>query len=120
MQFIKKNYEKVLLGLVLVGLVAVAVFLVFLVANEKTAQEERRNKILQFPIKPIDAPDLTQSETTLKRVEQLIVWNLSDNTNKLFNPVRWQKTADGRYFKNPVGDLQKLEHDFLRRMSRVE
>jgi hypothetical protein len=110
MQFIKKNYEKVLLGLVLLGLVAVAVFLLFLVANERQAQEDRRNKIITRTIKPLPPPDLGQTEALLKRVEQTAVWNFSDNTNKLFNPVRWQKAADGRVFKNPVGsDLQRVE-----------
>ena len=46
MQFLKKNYEKILLGLVLFGLVGTVVFLLFYVANEKQAQEERRTKII--------------------------------------------------------------------------
>jgi hypothetical protein len=110
MQFIKKNYEKVLLGLVLLGLVAVAVFLLFLVSNEKQAQEERRNKIINRPVKPLAAADFTSSDTLLKRAEAPVVLNFSDNLHKLFNPVRWQKAADGRLLKNPVGtDVQKLE-----------
>jgi hypothetical protein len=109
MQFIKKNYEKVLLGLVLVGLVAVAVFLLFLVSNEKDAQQARRDKILSIPPKDLQPPDLSQPEAFLKRADQVVIWNFSDDTNKLFNPVRWQRAADGRVFKNPVGDLRRLE-----------
>jgi len=110
MQFIKKNYEKVLLGLVLLGLVAVAVFLLFLVSGEKQAQEDRRNKIINRPVKPLPAIDATPTEALLKRGETPLVLNFSDNVHKLFNPVRWQKTADGRLLKNPVGtDVQKLE-----------
>jgi hypothetical protein len=110
MQFIKKNYEKVLLGLVLLGLVAVAVFLLFLVSNEKQAQEERRNKIINRPVKPLVASDFASVEGLLKRAETPVTLNFSDNTHKLFNPIRWQKAADGHLIKNPVGgDVQKLE-----------
>ncbi|MGN6553355.1 MAG: hypothetical protein ACTHLW_06500 [Verrucomicrobiota bacterium] len=110
MQFFKKNYEKVLLGLVLVGLVAVAVFLLLLVGNEKEAQAERRNKIINRPVKPLVDLDLTQAGVLLKRAEAPLVLNFSDNLHKLFNPVRWQRTVDGRLMKNPVGtSLEKLD-----------
>src|SRR5438477_428473 len=95
MQFLKKNYEKILLGLVLVGLVAVAVALVILVGQEKEAQEERRNKTFNTNPRELAKPDLTQAETLLKRVETPLALNFSDNSNKLFNPLRWQKRPDG-------------------------
>jgi hypothetical protein len=110
MQFIKKNYEKVLLGLVLVGLVGAAVLMLFLVGNERQAQEERRMKIIHRPAKSLPPVDLGRADTLLKRAAMTVVLVLSDNNNRLFNPVRWQKSADGRIFKNPVGmDIQKLE-----------
>jgi hypothetical protein len=110
MQFLKKNYEKILLGLVLVGLVAVSVFLLFFVNNEKQAQEERRTKIINRPVRPLPPVETNQVEVLLKQAATPIVLNFSDNSHRLFNPVRWQKTADGRLIKNPVGtDLQRLE-----------
>ncbi|MBC8096370.1 MAG: hypothetical protein H7Y43_11200 [Akkermansiaceae bacterium] len=110
MQFIKKNYEKILLGLVLVGLGAVAVFLLLLVGNEKQAQQDRRTKIINRPVKPLPPQEMGQADTLLKRAEVPLVLNFSDNTHKVFNPVRWQKTADAKLLKNPVGtDVQKLE-----------
>jgi len=110
MQFIKKNYEKVLLGIVLLGLAAVAVFLLFLVSGERQAQEERRNKIINRPVKPLPAIEATQAEALLKRGETPLILSFSDNVHKLFNPVRWQKAVDGRLLKNPVGtDVQKIE-----------
>jgi hypothetical protein len=110
MQFIKKHYEKVLLGLVLVGLVAVAVFMLIIVGNERQLQEERRTKIINRPIKPLAAVELAAAEALLKRAQAPAGLNLSDNAHKLFNPVRWQRSADGRLIKNPVGtDLARLE-----------
>lgn len=110
MQFIKKNYEKVLLGLVLVGLVAVAVFLVLMVGSEKQKQEERRTRIINRPVKPLTDVDLSAADVLLKRAESTVVLNFSDNTHKTFNPVRWQKTQDGRVVRNPPGtSLEKME-----------
>jgi len=107
MQFLKKNYEKILLGLVLLGLVGTVVFLLFYVANEKQAQEERRNKILTRPVRPLDPPVLTDAEQLLQRTAQPVTLDLS-STNKLFNPLRWQKAADGHPFVSGGDSAAKL------------
>ncbi len=101
MQFLKKNYEKILLGLVLLGLVGTVVFLLFYVTNEKQAQEDRRIKITTRPVKQLDPPVLTDAETLVQRAAQPVTLDLS-TSNKLFNPMRWQKAADGHLF--PSGD----------------
>ena len=106
MQFLKKNYEKVLLGLVLVGLVGTVIFLLFYVSSEKQQQEERRNKIINRPVKPLDPPELAPAEALLSRSALPVSFNLS-TTNKLFNPLRWQKAQDGHLFINE-GDNYKL------------
>lgn len=97
MQFLKKNYEKILLGLVLAGLVGTVVFLLFYVTNEKQAQEERRNQIINRPVKPLEPPVLADSEMMLQRTAIPVSLDLS-STNKLFSPLRWQKAQDGHLF----------------------
>ena len=97
MQFLKKNYEKVILGLVLLGLVGTVVFLLFYVANEKQAQEDRRIKIINRPVKPLESPVLTEAETLVQRATLPVTLDLS-TTNKLFHPLRWQKAQDGHLF----------------------
>jgi hypothetical protein len=110
MQFIKRNYEKILLGLVLAGLVVVAVFLLFLVASQKEGLEELRKTITSVPVKPLPPPDLGYAEAIIKLTATPKVLNYSDSTHKLFNPERWQKTPNAPPYKNPVGtELQKLE-----------
>jgi hypothetical protein len=110
MQFIKKNYEKILLGLVLIGLVVVAVFLMFLVSSEKEEQARLRDSIHQRTPKALPDPDLTRVDALLHRVQGPLYLNFSDSTNKLFNPERWQKPVAGPLIKNPVGTvLDKLE-----------
>ena len=107
MQFLKKNYEKVLLGLVLLGLVGTVVFLLFYVANEKQAQDERRTKIINRPVKPLDPPVLTEAEMLVQRVTLPVSLDLS-TTNKLFHPLRWQKAQDGHLFPSGGDSMVKL------------
>ena len=107
MQFLKKNYEKILLGLVLLGLVGTVVFLLFYVTNEKQAQEERRTKIINRPVKPLDPPVLADAETLLHRAALPAGLDLS-TTNKLFNPLRWQKNQSGQLFVNELGKIREL------------
>ncbi len=109
MQFVKKHYEKVLLGLVLVGLVAAVVSLVFLVQDEKEKLTDAANKIINQPVKQISPLDLSSNQAVVKLVSSPLVLDLS-STNKLFNPVRWLKSSDGRLIKVPAGsELEKLE-----------
>src|ERR1041385_7485703 len=112
MQFIKRNYEKLLLGLVLIGLVAVAVFLLFVVANEKQRLTDLSNSIAARAPKPLQLPDLSRTEAVLKRSGTAIAFNLSDNTHKLLNPVRWQRVPNVQWppVKNPSGtESEKVE-----------
>lgn len=115
MQFIKKNFEKILLAIVLVGLVAVAIFMVFLVQNEKDRLAQQRDIITRRNVKPLDPVSMTGQEELLKRAGTTVAFFYSDNTNKLFNPLRWQRTQDGRIVKNPAGnELSKLEITAIR------
>jgi hypothetical protein len=107
MQFLKKNYEKVLLGLVLCGLVVAVGFLPFLVSKEKEDQENRRNKIIRRPSKPIAELNLGRIDNLLKRSDAPPGWDFSTG-HKLFNPVKWRMGADGRWYivDNEVNKLQ--------------
>lgn len=107
MQFLKKNYEKILLGLVLVGLVGTVVFLIFYVQSEKQAQEERRNNIINRPVKPLDPPVLADADLLLQRATLPVTLDLA-STNRLFNPLRWQKAQDGHLFISGGDSVPKL------------
>jgi hypothetical protein len=110
MQFIKKNYEKILLGIVLLGLVAVAVFLLMVVTNEKQKLADFTNGLIIKSPPALKAPDLGESEAALKRSGKPVAYVFSDNSHKLLNPVRWQKAPDRPPFKNPSGsEIEKVE-----------
>jgi hypothetical protein len=109
MQFLKKHYEKILLGLVLVGLMAAAAFLPMKVGDERQGLVEKRRGIVERPIKPIEPLDLNKYENAIKLADSEVSLDLS-STNKVFNPVRWQLSAEGRPFPNPVGrELDQVE-----------
>lgn len=109
MDFLKKNYEKILMGVVLFGLAVAVAFLPVMVGNEKARLADLRNSIINRVPKPLDDVDMNPAENLLKRATTPITYNFSDSTHKLFNPERWQRSADGKIFKNPVGtDLEKL------------
>ncbi len=109
MDFIKKNYEKILLGLVLVGLVVAAGFLPVMISAERRTLEDKRIGIIKRPVKPLSAPDLSGPEAMLARLSAPISLDFS-STNKLFNPVRWTRGADGQWHKVYTGSaVEKLE-----------
>ena len=68
MEFLKNNYEKVILSVVLLGLAVAAVLLLTWVGNEKRALEEIEGQIIQTPPKPLKPIDLSTNEMALQRL----------------------------------------------------
>jgi hypothetical protein len=95
MDFIKKHYEKVLLGVVLIGLAAAVAFLPFVISGEKQKLTELANSILNPKIKPLTNLDLTMPDNALKLMSTPATIDFSA-PNRLFNPMAWQKAPDGR------------------------
>jgi hypothetical protein len=110
MQFIKKNYEKVLLGLVMCGLVVAVGFQLFLVENEKQKLDNQRNQIISRSVKPLEQPVTERYDFVLKQAKTPIALDFA-TTNRLFNSVRWVKPpSQQRPFPIlPGGELDKLE-----------
>src|ERR1051325_3495489 len=95
MDFIKKHYEKVLLGIVLIGLIGALGYLPFKISDEKTKLEAQSTSVVRPNVKPLTNLDLTVPEASLARaIGAPVVYNFSD-TNKLFNPIQWVRAPDG-------------------------
>jgi hypothetical protein len=94
MDFLKKHYEKLLLGIVLLGFLAAVGFLLFKVNSDKQALEDKRLTLTTKPVKALSNLDLTLPEAALKRVAQPFILNF-DAPNRLFNPMPWQQKPDG-------------------------
>ena len=105
MQFLKKNYEKFLLGIVLAGMVGVLVFMLFYINSDKRAMEETTTAIITTPPKPLSPLDLATNNAAIKRFETGYSLDF-ENGNKLFNPLEWQKTPDGRIIKKATNLVQ--------------
>jgi hypothetical protein len=98
MDFLKKHYEKVLLGVVLLGLAVAVAFLPFKIASEKQKLEDMRSNLLHPKVNPLTNLDLALPDLALKRVAASAVVDFGA-PNKLFNPMPWQKATDGRLLK---------------------
>jgi hypothetical protein len=94
MDFLKKHYEKLILGVVLIGLAVAVAVLPFFISSEKTKLADMKASVLHPKVKPITNLDLTVSEAALKRMATPAVIDFGP-PNRLFNPMPWQKAADG-------------------------
>ena len=98
MDFLKKHYEKVLLGVVLLGLAVAVVFLLLKIPSEKQKLEDMRNSLINRPVKALTNLDLALPDDMLKRMATPAMVDFS-TPNKLFNPMPWQKAVDGRLIR---------------------
>jgi hypothetical protein len=95
MDFLKKNYEKLLLGIVLLGLAVAVGFLPFVIASQKQSLEDLRSSVRPVNVKPLTNLDLTLAESAVKRAGTPAMIDFGP-PNRLFNPMPWQRAADGR------------------------
>lgn len=109
MQFLKKHYEKILIAAVVLAALGVVACLPILVNREKAKLEELEGSFFPKHAKVLPPLDLKSGQALLDRVQTNAYLEISQ-TNKMFNPVRWQKAADGHLFRNPAGEeIQHLE-----------
>ncbi len=98
MEFLKRHYEKLILGIVLLGLAVAVAFIPLKVASERESLRAKREGLIPRSVKPLTNLDLTVAEAALKRVTSPVVIDFS-TTHRLFNPMPWQKAADGHLIK---------------------
>jgi len=105
MDFLKKHYEKILLSVVLLGLVGALLFMAVIIPTEQEKVREIGERIFTGHVVPLPNLDLSQASNAVARVES--PWPLDfSTTNKLFNPLDWQRMADGRLQKLSGADPQ--------------
>jgi hypothetical protein len=103
MDFIKKNYEKVLLGVVLLGLVIGAVFLLLMIPAEREGLQRLADDIVKRPAKPLPELEVSRPLALTQRGGGSGCLDLT-TTNKIFNPVQWQRKPDGSVIKVALGN----------------
>jgi len=103
MDFLKKHYEKILLGLVLTGLIGALVFMLFYIASDKEEMDKKREGLINPRVTALTNLDLTVQSNAVARLQAPYSLDL-ETGNKLFNPLEWQKTPDGRIFPLKAGN----------------
>jgi len=103
MDFLKKHYEKVLLGVVLLGLAVAVAFLPFKIASERQKLDDLRQQF-RPNVKLLTNLDLSAPENLLKRVAMRADVDFSA-PNRLFNPMVWQKAPDGHLIKVDASNI---------------
>jgi hypothetical protein len=122
MQFLKTNYEKVLLSIVLLGLAIAAATLPLQVANVRAELEEtRRTLTVRVKPKPFQPADewLANSRQTVARLQTPLDLELAGGHN-LFNPVPWRRVdnrlipiRDDSYFGPGAVKITQIRDLFL-------
>jgi len=95
MDFLKKHYEKILLSVVLLGLVGALVFMSFVIPNEQEKVRQIGEGIIRGKVVALTNLDLTKQSNVVERLKSPYLLDF-DTTNKLFNPLEWQRTPEGR------------------------
>jgi hypothetical protein len=97
MDFIKKNYDKIILCAVLLGVIGFLVFLPFAISSEQAALKDAHDQVTNPHPTPLPPVDLARQTNVTERVQSAAGFDYS-STNKLFNPLEWKKAADGALF----------------------
>jgi hypothetical protein len=66
MDFLKKHYEKIILGVVLIGLAVAVAVLPFFISSEKDKLTQMKTAVLHPKVKPLTNLDLTLPEQALQ------------------------------------------------------
>jgi hypothetical protein len=103
MDLLKKHYEKILLGGVLLILAVSAGLLPLMISGERDDLRVKADAIINLPPKALPPLNLSTQEVTLRQLEAGLRIDLA-TSNKVFNPVLWQKAPDGHLIKIQTGD----------------
>ena len=107
------HYEKFILGLALLGLGAAVVILMQASQSEQEKIQEYVKKSAQRSGAKVTPTDLSRLEATAKKAENPPPLTI-DGEHKLFNPVKWQRRADGQWFKQKGTESTVDEIEILR------
>jgi len=102
MDLLKKHYEKIILGGVLLILAVGAALLPVMIGKERDDLNEKEQMIVQPP-KPLEPLNFATQQVRIVELKAAAMLDLS-TTNKVFNPLLWQKAADQRLIKVTTGE----------------
>jgi hypothetical protein len=102
MDLLKKHYEKILFGAVLLGLLGALIFLPFMIDSDREKLLEIRTGLITPRVKPLPPLNLAEQSNAIQRIESSYRLDF-EATNRLFNPVQWQRAVNGDWIKIETG-----------------
>lgn len=99
MEFLKKHYEKLILGAVLLGLAVAAFMLTVQVQSVREAISKNEQEIQGRKKKSIPPVDLSAGEAAVTRLSKPVVVQFAGPDHNLANPVPWGRDKSSNLFK---------------------
>lgn len=94
MDFLKKHYEKILLGAVLAGLIGALIFMPFYISSDNQQTADEIAKIIKRPPTELTNVDMTAETAVTARLQAPYKLDL-ETGNRGFNPIEWVKDPNG-------------------------
>jgi hypothetical protein len=105
MDFLKKHYEKIILGIVLVGLLGALGVLPFFISSEKEKLTALTTEVTNPRPKALTNLNVAPIEQALKRAAAPATIDFGP-PNRLFNPMPWQKVSDRIIPVDKIGPMR--------------
>jgi hypothetical protein len=103
MDLLKKHYEKIILGGVLLILAVGAAMLPLQIGSERDELKQKETDIIKQAVKPLEPLNFATQQLAIVQLRQAAKLDLS-TTNKVLNPLLWQKTPEGRLIPIRTGE----------------
>src|SRR5687768_3407794 len=103
MDLLKKHYEKIILGGVLLILTVGAAFLPIQIGSERDDLKQKENDITSTPARPLEPLNFATQQVVVAQLKAATTLDLS-SSHKVLNPYHWQKTPDGRLIAIKTGE----------------
>jgi len=103
MDVLKKHYEKIILGGVLLILTVGAAYLPIKIGGERDELRQKENDIISQPARPLEPLNFSTQQVAVAQLKAASALDLA-SSHKVLNPYLWQKAPDGRIFPIKTGE----------------
>jgi hypothetical protein len=102
MDFLKKHYEKIILGLVLLVVMFLALQIPSAIKKAKEDQDQRQRRIQNQATNAVTPADLGPMQQSVQTLSAPVSTAYSEPGHNILNPVLWKRGARGEYIKVPT------------------
>ncbi len=102
MDFLKKHYEKITLGLVLVVVMFLALQIPSAISSARRDEDERQRRIQNQATNAVTPVDLAAMKKSVENLNAPVSTKFAEPGHNLLNPVLWRKGARDQLIKIPT------------------